>query len=185
MSGMRGSISQFRIIGGPHESTKISTPRGCVSFAQKTCRARSAQNAKLVHRPVNKNGFAVDVLARDGAKIAAITRGAAMVAENEVTALRNYDCRERAKVLEPERHVRLVDSSSVHVHAAIIDANPIASHRNHSLDVALGWISGVMENNNIARRNTLEVVNELVDKNAFLVLQSRKHAGSFDLHGLI
>src|SRR5690349_14983864 len=54
------------------------------------CVMPSVQDSQLLHGPVAKHGFAVNVAALDGAELAAVVGCATVVAEHEIRILRNY-----------------------------------------------------------------------------------------------
>src|SRR5262249_12870491 len=73
----------------------------------------------------------------------------------------------------------------VDINLAVNDANMVARHSDYPLDVALGGIERVVEDNDVATLNGLKLIDELVYENALLVLQTGEHAGALHLYWLI
>src|SRR5690349_18190637 len=97
------------------------------------------------------------------------------------------DCgfRHRAIVEVFAGNVCFFDGMAVDVDLPFDDTNTVSGNANHTLDVALRWIKRIMKDNDIASLDRLKLVNELVDEDALLVLQTRQHAGAFHTHWLI
>src|SRR5258708_4674034 len=145
----------------------------------------SAQQAEFLHRPVSKDGFAVDVVAPHRAEFAAIVRHGAVVSQHEIAIRRDYDFGIRMLVGELFRNVRLRHKLSVAINASAIDAYTVAGTANHAFDKALARVPRIAEHHNIAEGNVLQTVDQLVDEDTFLIFQARLHAAAFDFHRLI
>src|SRR5262249_44859851 len=108
-----------------------------------------------------------------------------VVAENKVGVLSYRSLRHGTDVKILGGDVRLSQGLVVHINLAIDDANVIARYSDHALDVALGGIEWVVENNDVATLDGLKLIDKLVYENALLVLQTGEHAGAFHLYRLI
>ena len=75
----------------------------------------------MIHRPVCKNGAAINILARDGTEDTRIIGTNAVVAEDEEAVLGHAHGTEVATILILRRHVRLWDGLPVHVQSALAD----------------------------------------------------------------
>ena len=113
----------------------------------------------------------------------------AVIAEDEVGVLGNRGLEHGARVKVLGWNVRLSKRLVIHVNLSIDDANVIAGNPDYAFDVALGRIIRKPENDDIATVNLwspaiLVVVNQLVYKNAFAIVQAWQHGSAFDLHRL-
>ena len=61
----------------------------------------------------------------------------------------------------------------------------VAGQRDHPLDVALFRVARIVEDHHVAAMDGRDVVDELVDEEAVVVLQARQHAGAFHAHRLV
>src|SRR6185312_12164876 len=98
---------------------------------------------------------------------------------------RQHHLRNRAVVFKPQRHIWLLQPLAVEVYATMIDAQPIARQPNHTLDVALRVVARILKNHHIALVYLTDLVRDLVDEQAILVLQLRQHARAFHADRLI
>src|SRR5437667_3865160 len=71
------------------------------------------ERAEMIHRPVCKNGAAINILARDGAEHTRIIGTNAVVAQDEEAVLGHAQGSEVATVFVLRRHVRLLDGLPV------------------------------------------------------------------------
>src|SRR6476620_4597430 len=108
-----------------------------------------------------------------------------MISENEVRVRRNHHLRICPIVAEVAEHIRFFQLIPIYIHAAFLNTNVIARHADYALDVALARIAGISENDNIAPVDGLPVIDELVDEDALLVVETGHHAGSLNLYRLI
>src|SRR6185503_2825811 len=93
------------------------------------------------------------------------------------------------RYVETRIEIRLSDLAPVHTHHALDDLDLIAGKSNHSLDVTLRRILWKPENYDVASLDLgcpakVVVVDQLVDEDAFAVMQSRQHRRAFHFHGL-
>src|SRR5258708_20783305 len=88
------------------------------------------KQAEFLHRPVSKDGFAVDVVAPDRAEFAAIVRHGAVVSQHEIAIRRDYDFGLRMLVGELFRNVGLRRKVSVAINASAIDAYMVTASSN-------------------------------------------------------
>ena len=139
----------------------------------------------LVHGPVDEGCFAVDEGAGDGAEVAAVGGDVAVVAHDPEVAWGDDAFGLGALVAETVGDVGLADGAVVDVDAAVVDAEGVAGEGDDALDVALGVVAGVEEDDDVAAVDGLEAVGELVDEEAVLILEAGEHAGAFDADGLI
>ena len=108
-----------------------------------------------------------------------------MIAHHVIRVRRQHDWRRRSHIAKTLRHIRLRDVDAIHVDATVVDFETISGQCDHALDVALGRVLWVIEDDNVAAADVLEVIHKLVDEDAVLILQPRQHAGAFDPHRLI
>src|ERR1039458_785983 len=140
------------------------------------------QPPQLLHRPIPEHGLAIDVALVNGAKVAAVVRHGAMIAQHKVAVRRNDHFAIGASVGIIGGHVVLVERFAIDVDLPVFDADVISRHANYALDVALGGIAGVAEHHDVASLDWLPAIDELVDEDPFLVFKARHHAGAFDFH---
>ena len=141
--------------------------------------------AKTHDGPVGENGFAVDELAGDSAEDSRVVGTGAMVAHNEKRIGRNALRAVGGGVGELRGDVRLIEEAAVHKDAAGADLDGFARKTDHALDEGLAAVERIPEDDHVAALNGAEVIDELVDENALLIAQKRRHAGAFDFDGLI
>src|SRR5579883_350185 len=147
--------------------------------------ATSIEATHFIDRPVSENGFPVDVFLRYLSPHAAVVGLIPVVAENViVTGLDRYR-RIGAVIQEFRQEIGLIQLLVVHVDDSAANLNDIAGHADHPLDVGFRRIERVPEHDNVLPLDLFNVVDELVDENAFLVNEFREHAGSFNLYRLI
>src|ERR1035438_1713714 len=146
---------------------------------------RSPYATQLIHRPVPEYSFAVDKVLVDRAKIAAVVRHGAMVAEHKERMRRDRQFGVRAGIGIGRGNVVLVERLVVDVHLAAIDAYTVARHPDHALDVTLRRVARIAEDHNIPALNGFQPVHKLVHEDPFLVLERGHHAGSLNLHRLV
>jgi hypothetical protein len=139
----------------------------------------------LVHGPVDEGGFAVDEGAGDGAEVSAVTGDVAVVAHDPEVAGGDDAFGLGALVAETGGDVGFAEGVLVDVDGAVVDAEGVAGESDDSLDVALGVVTGVEEDDDVAAVNGFEAVGELVDEEAVLVLEAWEHAGAFHADGLV
>src|SRR6266567_2630731 len=108
-----------------------------------------------------------------------------MVAEYEETMGRDRHLRIRPRICIRRRNVVLVQRLIVHVDLAAINADAVARHPDHALDVALGGIARIAEDHNIPTLDRFQPVYKLVDEDSFLVVERGHHAGSLNFHRLV
>ncbi len=90
-----------------------------------------------------------------------------------------------ALVAEAVGDVGFAEGVVVDVDGAVVDAEVVAGEGDDALDVALGVVAGVEEDDDVAAVDGLEAIGELVDEEAVLILQAREHAGAFDADRLV
>src|ERR1019366_2733096 len=95
------------------------------------------QPSQLLHRPISKNGFAVDVAFVHGTEVAAVVRHGAMVAEDEEAVRWNHNFAIGAGVGVIAGNVVFVEGLAVHEDLAVLDADAVAGNADHAFDVAL------------------------------------------------
>src|SRR3974390_926298 len=136
--GSRSAANDATLKARKRESTSsfITPPTGQRSLVQ---------FAEIRHRPVAKDGLAVDESLVHGPEVATIVGEIAMIAEDEIRMRRNDNLGKRPHVFVGRRHVIFGGNLSVDVHQPVIDADAVAGQRNHTLDVALRGISGGVE----------------------------------------
>src|SRR5947209_17385608 len=75
--------------------------------------------------------------------------------------------------------------TAVHVYLPLDNMHTVPRQADYTLDIALRRIEGVMEDNDVATLDRLQLVDELVDEDAFLILQAGEHARAFHANRLI
>src|SRR5271155_5498590 len=139
----------------------------------------------MIHRPIGENGFAVDELARDGAEDARIIRAVAVVAHDEKT-VRGKRERRVARAIEIIcRDVRLHQLLAIHIETPGANFDRVSRQAHHPLDEGFRAVERIPEDDYIAALDRLKSVHELIDENALLIAQERRHAGAFDFYRLI
>src|SRR5205085_12564418 len=93
---------------------------------------------------------AIDVAGIHGTEVAAVVGHGAMIAQEEIMARRHHHVGISALVGVKAGYIRFPQAPAVHVHASVIDADVIAGHPYHALDVALGGIAGITKNYDVA-----------------------------------
>src|SRR4051812_35980151 len=100
--------------------------------------------------------------------------------------MRPHDCLWiRPSIQIPGWHVALVELHVIQVHRAVPNADLVSRHSDHALDVALGRIPWVAEDDNVAALDGFKVIDEFVDEDALLVFETRKHAGALNFYRLV
>jgi len=144
-----------------------------------------ADDTDLLHGPVDKGGFAVDEGAVYGAEVAGVAGDGAVVAHDEVLVGGDDHLGLGAVVGEAEGDVGLDEGVVVDEDAAVVDAELVAGGGDDALDVALGLVVGIEEDDDIAAVDLADVVGELINEEAVFILELGEHAGAFDAHRLI
>src|SRR6266567_72159 len=108
-----------------------------------------------------------------------------MVAEYEEAMGGDRYLRIRPRICIRRGNVVLVQRLIVHVNLAAVNANTVARHPDHALDVALGGIARIAEDHNIPALDWFQPIYELVDEDSFLVVERGHHAGSLDFYRLV
>ena len=142
-------------------------------------------DAGLVHGPVDEGSLAVDEGAGNGAEIAAVAGDAAVVTHDPEVALGNDNVGQGAVVAVTEGDVGFVEGEAIDQDLAMINAEVVAGKGYDALDVALGVVAGVEEDDDVAAMDGLEAVGEFVDEEAVLIFEAREHAGAFNADRLI
>lgn len=135
--------------------------------------------------PVDKDGFAVDELAGDGAEVAAVRGDGAVVSHHEVVIGRYGDFVIGTIVTVLSGDVRFADGKTVDVDVPADDAEAVSGQADDPLDVAFFFVSGVAEDDDVAAVDSLQVIDKFIDKEAVVVFEPGQHAGAFDADGLV
>ena len=144
-----------------------------------------ADQAGLVHGPVDEGGFAVDEGAGYGAEVAAVRGDGSVVAHDEEIVLGDDHLGLGAVVLIFDGDVGFVEGGAVDVDGSVVDAKVVAWESDDAFDVALGVVLRIEEDDYVAAVDVFEAVGELVDEEAVLVLEHGEHAGAFYADGLV
>src|SRR5882672_6422886 len=85
--------------------------------------------------------------------------------------------------------IGFVQLTAINLHAAVAHLDRVAGQTDDSLDIALRRIFGKPEYDDVAaidlwRPAIVVVIDQLVDKNPFAIVQVREHRGAFDLYRL-
>src|SRR5580698_4388906 len=99
----------------------------------------------LIHRPIPKHRLAVDETLAHWAKVAAVVRQTAVIAEYKVASRRYYRLRIRPQVFVGTGHVVLFQSFAIHPHLTSVDADAVPRQSDYPLDEALRGIAGIAE----------------------------------------
>src|SRR5260370_36495037 len=136
------------------------------------------QNAHLIQRPANKNRFPVNIAAGDHAPGPAVVGRTAVIAEDEIFVGRNGSGNHRTLVAILRWNIVLNQRLTIHDHVAMVYFYAIAWNGDDALDIRLARIAWKPENHCVAAIHISEVepVSELVDENAFLVVERGHHA---------
>src|SRR5580765_231704 len=108
-----------------------------------------------------------------------------MVPQHEIAVRWDDRLRVGTLVCVDGRYVVFFKLLAVHVHLAGINSDDIARHSYHPLDIAGRRIPRVAKYYDISALDRFPAVDELIDEDAFLVVERRHHAGAFDLHRLV
>jgi len=141
--------------------------------------------ADLFDWPVDEGGFAVDELAVDGAEVAAVAGDGAVVAHDPVLVREEDHFGLGAVVGEALGDVGLSEQLAVDEDAAVVDAQAVAGEGDDALDVTLGEVVGVLEDDDVALVDLADAVGDLIDEEAVLIFKHRQHAGAFDADRLV
>src|SRR5437879_9757174 len=128
-------------------------------------------STQLIHGPVAEHGFAVDKALVHGAEVAAVVGHGPVIAEHKIRIRRHHHIRQGPRIGVLGRDVSLVKRLAVHIDLSGVDADAIAGHPDHALDIALRGIVGVLEYHDVAAFDRLQAVDELIDEDALLVDQ--------------
>ena len=116
--------------------------------------------------------------------MAAVGAVVAVVAHDEVVALL-HDLRAPVVVAaEFGRHVVVVQRDVVDVDVAVHDPDRVAFPGDHALDEHLLGVERVVEHDDVARTRLAELVDQLVDDQAIVILERRRHAQAVDARHL-
>lgn len=139
----------------------------------------SVHNASLVKRPIHKAGLAVDELPLHRPEIAAVAGDGAMVPHDKVLAFGDGYFILGPVIGVTRRHVGFGQRPVIHEDLPTINAEMVSRHRDNPLDVALGWITRIVEYDDVTVVHIAHVVRQLVDEEPVLVLQHGHHTGAF------
>jgi hypothetical protein len=135
--------------------------------------------AGLIHGPIDEGGLAVDEGAWDGAEVAAVAGDGTVVAHDEVFAFGDGHLGLGTVVLKLDGNVGFGERDAVDPDRSVVDAEVVSGKGDDSLDVALGAVLGIEEDDHVAAVDVLKAVGELVDEETILILEHGKHAGAF------
>src|SRR5436190_4283621 len=144
-----------------------------------------SQPSDLLHRPIAKHGFTVDVAGVHRAEVATVVRQTAVVPEDEVRIRWHHYFGQGALVFVSERNVMFDEHSAVQNHVAIHDANMVSRYADHALDETLRRVPRIAKYHNVAVLDRFNTINKFIDEDAFLVVQRRHHADALDLYWLV
>src|SRR3984957_10738861 len=148
------------------------------------CRG-AGQRTKVIHRPIRKNRFAVNIAPPDGSKYARVVGAVAVIAHHKVLILRNRYRAVARSVEIARRDINFRPRLAVHVETSAAQLDRFARKPNHALDKRLRAVERIPENNYVATPDRLEAIHEFVDEDPLLIAQEGSHAGAFDLHRLV
>ena len=140
---------------------------------------------EVIDRPIGKHRAAIDEPAGDGAEYTRIIRADAVIAHYKITFAWHAHRSEIAQILVLCRHVRLRERGAIHIYDSLANLDDLTGQADHALDKRFCAIQGIPEDDHVAALDGLEAINKLVDEDALLVGEQRRHAGTFDFHGLI
>src|ERR1700677_1203630 len=140
---------------------------------------------QLIHRPVAKHGFTINIALVYRTEIAAVVRHGPVIPQNEVAIRRNHRLWIRPRIGVGRRNVVFVQCFAVHIHLSAVDTDAISGYSDYAFYVALGRIARIAENDDISTGNRLQPIDEFVDEDALLVFKRRHHAGAFDFYRLV
>jgi hypothetical protein len=141
--------------------------------------------ANIVGGPVDKNGFAIDERAIDGAEVAAVRGDGTVVAHHEVGVVGNDYFSKGAIVAVLGGNVGFAHKTTVDEDAAVIDVEIVAGQGDDALDIALRGVAGIVKDYDVSALYGREMVDELVDEKPVAVFEARQHAGALNADGLI
>ena len=139
----------------------------------------------MIHGPVSEDGFAVNILARDGAEHARVVGTVAVIAHDEIAVRRNFYGRIALAVEIVRGNVGLAVGMSVDVDVAGADFDGIAGKAHDALDERFREVARIPEDDHVAAIDGLKAIDKFVDEDALLIGEQRGHASAFDLHRLV
>src|ERR1700684_2756109 len=139
----------------------------------------------MIHGPISKYSFAVNVRPANRSKDSRIVRTIAMVAHHKIIFSRNRNRAITRTIQITWRNINFLLLFAVHIQAPTAQLDRFPRQTNYSLDKRLRLIKGIPEHDHVAPLNRLEPVHKFVDKNALLIAQQRRHAGAFHFHRLV
>src|SRR5579875_278715 len=74
-----------------------------------------------------------------------------------------------------------MQSDPIHDHRLPDDGDGITRNSDNALHIVYIWVSGIVENNNVAALGRMEKIGEPIDKDVFLIVQRRLHAWTIDI----
>src|SRR6266704_7017889 len=108
-----------------------------------------------------------------------------MIAHDEVHVTRNSYRTIVAQVFVLRWNVWFRERLAVHINDAAANLYHFVGQRNDAFDERLAAIERIPEDNHVAALNRLKPINKLVDEDALLVGEQRRHAGAFHFDRLI
>ena len=108
-----------------------------------------------------------------------------MITHHKVAVLSDFGGGKVGQIFVLRRHVWLGERHTVHVYDSFADFHHFARQRDDALDERLRTVQRIPEDDNISALDGLETVDKFVNEDALLIGEQRRHAGAFDLHGLI
>src|SRR5690349_6207593 len=102
--------------------------------------ASSVQDSHLLHGPITKHGFAIDIAAHHRAEFAAVVGRASMVAQDEIGILRNHGLWIGPGIQEIRRYVGFRYQFVIHKNVPISNADAISGKPDDPLDKALARV---------------------------------------------
>src|SRR5215510_3886938 len=159
-------VSAGRVPAGPISTTQASE--------------LTLEDLGVLKRPPPHLDLADDVFLRHRSPVTAVGAVVAVIAHDEVVALLN-DLRTPVVVAaEFLRDVVVLQRDAVDVDMPVHDPDRVALFGDHALDEHLLGVQRVVEHHDVAGTRIANLVDELVDDQAVVIFERRRHAEAVD-----
>src|SRR5580704_7986793 len=123
----------------------------------------------MVHRPIGKNSFAVNVAPADGSKNARVVGTVAVIAHHKIFIFRNRYWAVARSVEIARWDINFRPRLAVNVETSASQLDRFARKPDHSLDKRLRAVERIPENNHVPTPDRLEAIHEFVDEDSLLI----------------
>ena len=143
-------------------------------------------NAGLIERPVAKEGLAVNIFLRDEAPDARIAGMVAVIAHDKIIVVfDNNGGLGGGGAVQVFFQIGFVQDLVIDEDTPVADFDGFTGKPDDPFDITIVGVIGIPKDNDITACEVRQaIVNHLVDKDAFAIVEARQHRSAFDLDRL-